>query len=269
MLTKKDISHLVYDAILNSKKIQDLIRSIAKDSVPVSISNDMQMELKQLRTKNESLQSQLQTLQQELGRYQEFHRQATPKLQDYNHLAQEVQNLRQTEETAQQTIMQKNTEIKTLSDRLNTAERVVQQYQERFDAPIRYFQSYQSLSESVKSGLENVISGKNELSFLVSCSNEEHLSAIWEYAKEISNDFEQNDFQILTQIFDYFFELFNESLPETKYVRDDVQVGDELDDEYHDRCYGSATSGEITAVILRGYRSKNTGKMIHKSIVKA
>ena len=156
-----------------------------------------------------------------------------------------------------------------LSAELQSTNEMMQGLKKQFETPMKYLELYRSLSSSVRSGLENVIMDCNEITFIASCSKESSLSSIWEYIKEISEDSDSGDFKALNLIFDYFFEVFNVSLPEPKYERDDVEIGDELDDEYYDRCCGSSTSGEITEIILKGYRSRNTGKIIHKSLVKA
>lgn len=174
---------------------------------------------------------------------------------EIEHLESTVDNLRK--------------EKDALSAELQSTNEMMQGLKKQFETPMKYLELYRSLSSSVRSGLENVIMDCNEITFIASCSNESSLSSIWEYIKEISEDSDSRDFKVLNLIFDYFFEVFNASLPEPKYERDDVEIGDELDDEYYDRCCGSSTSGEITEIILKGYRSRNTGKIIHKSLVKA
>ena len=52
------------------------------------------------------------------------------------------------------------------------------------------------------------------------------------------------------------------------YARDSVEVGYSFDDDKYDRCAGSATSGKIAQIILRGYKSVNTGTIICRSLVR-
>ena len=52
------------------------------------------------------------------------------------------------------------------------------------------------------------------------------------------------------------------------YARDSVEAGYSFDDDKYDRCTGSATSGKITQVILRVYKSVNTGAIICRSLVR-
>ena len=130
------------------------------------------------------------------------------------------------------------------------------------------YKLYQTVSESTREGLKNVICERDSIVFIVSCANKENLQRIWEYTKDILSDYNKlKDVEILKEIFDYFFEVYNQSLAEAIYQRDNIDVGDDFDDEYQSRSRDSATSGTITKVLLRGYSSINTGKIICKSVV--
>ena len=69
-------------------------------------------------------------------------------------------------------------EKNNLSNELESANKTIEILKKKFETPITYFKLYQGLSNSVKSGLENVISDKSEIAFIVSCSSEENLSFI-------------------------------------------------------------------------------------------
>ena len=141
-------------------------------------------------------------------------------------------------------------------------------YKNNFSIAMEKYKLYQRVSEPTREGLENVICEKDAITFVVSCGNMENLQRIWEYTKDILSDSNKlKDVEILKEIFDYFFEVYNQSLAEALYQRDDIDVGDDFDDEYQSRSRESATSGAITKVLLRGYSSINTGKIICKSVV--
>lgn len=329
-IKEKDIQY-VYDVLLESPEIQNLIRKIANENMPIHpapaknddcieeanlrprLSNvplqlketteelekyknfyqqtrpklerydSLKTEVGNLRNEKDILSAELQSTKEELEKYKNFYRQAQPKLERYRSLEDEVADLHRREQNYVSRLEENGSEIEhlestvdnlrkekdALSAELQSTNEMMQGLKKQFETPMKYLELYRSLSSSVKSGLENVIMDCNEITFIASCSNESSLSSIWEYIKEISEDSDSRDFKALNLIFDYFFEVFNASLPELKYERDDVEIGDELDDEYYDRCCGSSTSGEITEIILKGYRSRNTGKIIHKSLVKA
>lgn len=277
---------LIYDAICESADIQKLIKRIANasnTSDSINSSNDSSREVEILRSQLSNTQLQLKQATDKLEQYKEFYSQAKPKLEKYTNLEGEVDDLRKKERKYISEIEKSKSEIKriedvinalnseneSLSSELKSTTKTIQELKKQFETPVKYLELYRSLSYSVRSGLENVIIDTNEITFIASCSNDSNLSSIWEYMKEISDETESKDFKALNLIFDYFFDVFNDSLPEPKYKRDDVEIGDDLDDDYYDRAYGSSTSGEITKIILRGYKSRNTGKIIHKSLVKA
>ena len=141
-------------------------------------------------------------------------------------------------------------------------------YQNDFLVAMEKYKSYQEVSNTTREGLSNVICEKNVIDFIISCANIDNLGRIWKYTKEILSDYNRSkDVEILKEIFDYFFKVYNESLPEPTYERDDVDVGDDFDDEYQSRSRESASSGTIKKILLRGYSSINTGNVICKSVV--
>lgn len=261
-------------AIRESQELQNLIREIAwagKQSC-FNEGNSNSKEIEELYQKLSQSKVELQATSQSLEKYKSL----------YLNSKKNIEMLSRDVESYKLEVNRKDAEIKELKNKISSLESEknsliaeiglekehTRQLKQLFENPIGYYELYKELSDSVKIGLENVINSENELSFIVSCSSDESLSAIWEYIKEISQDTESKDFKGLILIFDYFFDVFNQSLPEVKYQRDDVEVGEEFDNDYYDRCYGSSTSGDITEVILRGYKLKNTGKIIHKSLVK-
>lgn len=274
-LKEKDKQY-VYDAILESEDIQKLIIRIVNQNITTSRTEltDTKEE-NNLRLQISQLQSQLQRTNKSLAEYKNLYISAKPKIDDYDYQKNRVSEL-ETESNKKQlqidrlenTINGLQQENNKLSADLKSAEKTIDSFKKTFEKPAEYLEMYRSLSYSVRNGLENVINDKNEIMFIVSCSNEHNLSSVWEYLKGISNDYNSEDFRKLSQIFDYFFDVFNDSLPEPKYERDDVENGDDFDDDLYNRCFGSATSGDITKVILRGYRSENTGTTICKSVVK-
>lgn len=158
----------------------------------------------------------------------------------------------------------------SLSASLTTANQSVKIMKERFSQPVVLLNRYKSLSSSIRTGLSDVIRDDDEILFIASCSTPDHLKAIWEYTKRLagSNSSDASNIEVLSDLFDYFFEVFNRTLSKPMYERDDVETGYFFDDDKYDRCAGSATSGKITQVILRGYRSVNTGNIICRSLVR-
>lgn len=284
MSKEKDIQY-IYGLISESPEIQDLIIRIVKNDLSASVTNrnDDSQKIKELKSNLELSEAKLREANEALKQYKDHYYRLKPKADKYDILLNEIDTLKKDVEKYRSDCQSYLSEIRSLeqnidslkrdkaklSNELMSAKETVQTLKKQFEGPAKYFEMYKTLSVSVRRGLENVINDRDQIAFIVSCSCEKNLSSIWEYIKEISADTDSNDFKVLSSIFDYFFDVYNASLSEPKYKRDDVKIGDDLDDDYHDRCSGSATSGEIKKIVLKGYRSVNTGKIIHKSLVKA
>ena len=161
------------------------------------------------------------------------------------------------------------TENRKRDGELKEAHKSIQEYRDIFKLPIDYLNMYRSLTDFTKKGLSNVICDKNEVLFIASCSDANSLKKIWEYTKEIiSSNTREDDIEKLKKIFDFFFDIYNQSQPEPVYRRDVVNVGDEFDNDIHIRSFDGGVSGNITDVLLCGYSSVNTEKPICKSLVK-
>lgn len=161
------------------------------------------------------------------------------------------------------------TESEKCKTAMNSLEKKYDLLKKHFSSPVILLDKYRSLPISIRNGLSDIICDKDEILFIASCSSPEHLKAIWNYTKALAgNNANENELNIMKEIFDYFFDVFNNSLSEPVYERDKVEPGIVFDDEKFDRCIGSATCGKITGIILRGYRSINTGAVICRSLVR-
>lgn len=284
MFKDKDTKRL-YEMIAKSKEIQELIKKIVETNVSDGFSDKTNGSVEEDTLFGSAEKDDL------FKKYKKFYFDSVDKINRYDEIEEENKKLKEDYKTKQGAYVALDSKYKDLTKKneeqsqqnannlkkIEGLERKILDKQQEldsantiisnFETPIELFKKYKEVSERVKHGLENVINYENEILFIVSCTSEQNLSSIWRYIRDISSDEAGNDFVILNEIFDYFFEVFNNSLPESRYIRDDVKVGDEFDSDYHDRCYGSLTSGDVTRVVLRGYRSKNTGKIIHKSLV--
>ena len=121
---------------------------------------------------------------------------------------------------------------------------------------------YNSLSNSAKSGLSNVLKGGDELSLFASASiNFEHL---WEYAKYLNQEHKDSDFKILKEIVELVFDAIKGS---KNYQKQNITIGDKFDLDLMIRDNRSPTqSGEVAEVVLFGYTKKD--KIKQKAIVK-
>lgn len=139
-----------------------------------------------------------------------------------------------------------------------------QQLKSKFSKQIEMLNLYQTLSDSSKMSLKNVLNPQDENTFLLSGANKDHLDTLFEYIKnEIIND-KLQDITKLKTLYSYFFEEFNKSTP--KYEWQKIQLGARFNTDEQIKV-GNA-SGSIEQVLLQGYVDAKTKKIIKKSVVK-
>lgn len=215
---------------------------------------------KTLQREHQSLKGELAQSKRDLQTLQHNHRNLEAEL------AQGKRDL----QTLQRNYQILESKEKNAANSLRKVQAEAEQLKERFSEPIEYLNKYRSLSEDVRTGLSDIICDKNEVLFIVSCSTSERLGAIWDYIKKALSDQARTEYEVCTlnEIFDYFFNVYNSSLSEPMYIRDNVENGDPFDDDMYSRYPGSSTSGPISKVMLKGYRSNNTDKIIRRSLVR-
>lgn len=268
----------------NSTSVRNLISNICKNHIEANSRTTNNA----VQTQSEQRLEQLEKCRMELKKYKTISQQAVSKISNYE---QEINELKSENSRFQNKKLEYESEIKIQRTNVTRLEKSIVDITEhkdkvqnlldkvnvdimelkiQIDTPIKYLDLYKKLPEIIRSGLSNVVIDTNVITFIVSCSNEDNLKAIWTYIKDIINDkYSSADINTLKNIFDYFFKVYNDSLSEPKYLRDYVELGDNLDDEFYDRGSGSSTSGPIKEIILHGYKSKNTGRIVCKSVVKA
>ena len=307
-IKEKELEDLILNLLDTSPAIQRKIRSLCspvQESTVMSASNTSQSADSKPgffdKRKISSLESTIEQLRSQLSQCQGEYRQAVSKMQEYKNYSAQLQSKCSSLETDKSNLESKvsrleidikkakteqeaseqrfgeldreNSRLKEaehlLALKLEDADKKISILKERFSNPVILLDRYKSLPASIRTGLSDVICDKDEVLFIASCSTSEHLKAIWTYTKKLAgSNGDANSVDVLKEIFDYFFDVFNNSLREPMYVRDSVEVGYSFDDDKYDRCTGSSTSGKITQVILRGYKSVNTGAIICRSFVR-
>lgn len=288
-IKEKDLEPVLLSLLNTSSAIQNKLRSICgfSPNMPTGSYTDESSQTEQFRSQITQYKSEYQQAAAKLQEYKTHYAQLqskcssleTEKSNLQNHVSQlekELMSVKSQLESSEKRFASSESECarlkeseQTLSASLTKANNTVKIMKERFSRPVILLNRYQSLSLSIRTGLSEVICDNDEILFIASCSTPDHLKAIWEYTKRLAgNNGNPSDIEILSDLFDYFFDVFNRTLSEPMYERDSVETGYYFDDDKYDRCAGSATSGKITQVILRGYRSVNTGNIICRSFVR-
>ena len=306
-IKEKELEDLILNLLDRSSAMQNKVRSICSATQGTSASYPAETAMSDSKTgffdkrKIASLESNIEQLKRQLSQSQAECQQAASRIQEYksssvqlqaqcNNLESENKRLSDYKARLENELKKASAELDACTKRLNDLEREyqrmqeneqalsaslakanenVQKLKERFSNPVILLDRYRTLSTTIRTGLSDVICDKDEILFIASCSTSDHLKAIWTYTKKLAgSNGDANSVEVLKDIFDYFFEIFNSSLREPMYARDSVEVGYSFDDDKYDRCAGSATSGKITQVVLRGYKSVNTGAIICRSLVR-
>lgn len=267
---EKNLEDLILNLLDNSPAVQNKIRRICS----------YQPENKNYREKTESLEATIEQLKNQLRECKRECQVASTEMQKYKKYSEQLETETNSLKYKLQDLENYSERLEAENKRLNESEQVLstslkqtndklEALQECFSDSIDLFEKYRSLSATIRTGLSDVICDKDEVLFIASCSSPEHLKAIWSYTKRLANsNGDIYGIHVLNDIFDYFFDVFNKSLREPMYIRDDVETGFLFDDDKYDRYTGSATSGRITQVILKGYKSVNTGRIICRSLVR-
>ncbi len=153
--------------------------------------------------------------------------------------------------------------------RLNEAQKEVKEFRALFEQPMKLFKRYCSINSLEIECLSNLICTGNLMGFIVSCSNFANLESIWDYIRaRLLDDLSDIDtINVLSDIFDCFFELYNSSLEQPEYQRCNVSVGDTFDNTKHIAGKNSSVEGKISQIQLLGYQSAGTGVIARKTIV--
>lgn len=152
-------------------------------------------------------------------------------------------------------------------NQLQSATKETAYYKNTFGELISVYSSYLELSDATRRSLSNIISAKDTLAFVVSCSEYDNLQRLWDYNKTLAVSGTADELDTLVKVFDFFFVKYNSSRQEPRFIPDSTRPGDLFDDEEHIRGCGSKVSGRISEVVLRGYKNAVTGRIEKKSVV--
>ena len=212
--------------------------------------SDILSELEVLREKYQNSQSEINSLQ-------DSNKDSENEISKLNGKIKEMLEIQEK--------LQAQTE--TLKEKEKNAEELLNNIKSTFDGVIRCFEKYKKLSDDVRHYLLQFISDKDEIHFISSCTILVNLEKIWDHAKDMYLLGQDQDAEILTDIFYYCFNVFVQSSPKADYRLDDSQAGQQFDDDKHAKGTNSRSSGNISEVLLQGFYSVNTGKFIKHTLV--
>lgn len=128
------------------------------------------------------------------------------------------------------------------------------------------YEAFKNLKCEIQRELVNVIKIENSEIFLCSGVQWDNIEALWSFISYKLNEYDENEIEVLTNTFNYFFERYNEI--HRLYTLVDVNINDEFDEDLHTRASNSCVTGKISKLLLKGYRNIRTNKIAQKSIVR-
>ena len=166
--------------------------------------------------------------------------------------------------------------IKKFNDENDRSEKL----QEEFDAAqdklsrledfvhgVEVYQKYQEVSYHTRQLLAGVFTRNGFKSFVCGGAQVNSLETIWDVWRECVMSDNEEDAEILGEVFMYCLELVNASKVQASYSILPVKVGDRFDSDIHVEGPGSRAQGKISAVYLPGYKNNYNRRIIRKSIV--
>ncbi len=215
-----------------------------------------------LKKDNESLKQQLFDAKEDYSKLKEN----LKKLEKENESLQS-ENARLNESTKEYSLKYENAkkEISELEDKVSKLELVAERFQ-NYATLQDLYSGYLSLDEAIRDGLGNNIACEDIYQFVVSASQWDSIKSLWKYISYELDNLSKNDFDVLVHTFNWFFEQYN-SFKKT-YSLLPVQVGELFDSDFHAKSTNSKSLGNISEVLLVGYKNNITGNVVEKSIVR-
>lgn len=264
-MKKKEVIEVM--ELLDDKDIIAKIKKIIHDMKNSTNTDKNECKEKYLETKKkyDDIVSNMEILENSKAQLQKEYDELLKELKTTKRFVKQIEdenNLLKEENLSINTDLCKEKEIsKNLKSKID-------RYHNNFQESIQLFHKFSTIPDDIRESLSNTISNESIILFIISCSQYRNLESLWDYTKSMYiNNEETETLKILKDIFYYFFGRYNSLYEEIAYEFDDTEEGDYFDDDKNIKGYNSASSGKITKVLLKGYKSVNTGNYIRKSVV--
>lgn len=144
-----------------------------------------------------------------------------------------------------------------------------EQLDARFSRGWELFEAYRKVSEHTRQILHNGVFTQEAsfMSFICGGAQLTALDRLWDALRDCVLRGQQDDEEILWDIFEYCLELVNASRTQAKYEILSVKVGDSFDSDCHSEGPNSKAQGIVRKVYLQGYRNTYSDRIMKKSIV--
>lgn len=132
------------------------------------------------------------------------------------------------------------------------------------------FKTYQQLNEDIRDELQGIFGNADTpVMFFCNALQENHLDNFWDYIsnKINSGKIDRNVEKSLCKLFDFCFDMVNNSQQKPLYKRLQVQKGFDFDNTYMIKTADSSQLGNVKEVKLAGYVYTISNKIVRRSLV--
>lgn len=131
------------------------------------------------------------------------------------------------------------------------------------------FGKFTKLSPKHREGMAGIFGGcDTPLEFLCGSVQERHLKQLWDYVRdEIYEQWDEQEAELLSSLFDFSFAAVNRSQCEPLYERLAALQGSRFDGDTMGRTAGSPQNGRVKRVVFAGFAHKITGSVVCRSLV--
>lgn len=274
-----DFVDYMVKAIREEEDVQNILKKIFAKKDENNISNgihEYKKEKIQMEQKIEELQNKNTKIVEELEQYK-----ANYNLEDANKtiIMNKIEKKLQQKETELQKEIEKgyNLNLKItklentnacLQEQIIKAQEKSNELRNRFRTEEDIFESYKSLSSSLRNSLSGIFRGSTVEEFIYCGVQKQNIELLWDAIRIRAIEENYDELEELNNIFYYFFYAYNKTFESPLYRLQIVEENEVFD---NDRCLRTSTSnssGKITKVIFKGYINNNNKKIERKTIVK-
>ncbi|OQY39059.1 MAG: hypothetical protein B6229_04510 [Spirochaetaceae bacterium 4572_7] len=189
-------------------------------------------------------------------------------------LKKNIESLDLDNKNLDETLNQTNRELSSVQNQLDEisnknieANKKIEFYENNFKEQLDIYKLYTELSGDTKSSLSGIFKENSLIGFLACGYQESNITSFWDYIKDEIKESKNQDIESLIKIFDFLFKGYSISNP--NFIRNEINLGDEFDDDLHIRHSSSSrVNGEITEVMFKGWINSRLDRVLKKSIVK-
>ena len=265
--TEREIQELKTENKQLSEKIENLNTRIDK------LEEDLEKKFNSIKGENSVLKSKNDQLAQESKLLLDDNRELKEEIRTLKEekealetsLKEEIRTLKE-EKEALETNLEK--EISSKENEIGKLKMEIADYKQTyclFMEANKLFSDYQLVSTETKKRLESLFEGQTYEGFVSNGLQWENISILWNFMKKKVIENDMVDLETLIRVFKFFFNFYNSSLRECRYVLLEPKEDTPFDKNICS-VVGTGMDGNITKVLLFGYQDIKTGE-VFKALV--